>query len=363
MATYGEVSSLQIQQLCQALGLAGAPHYQTVQAFLMASWSERQVPLLAPYPSRIGDDHSPYEYSVQFSRSSVELRLLVEAQAAVPSLSANQLAAEALNSALSARFGLDLTRLSAVKDLFLPTDPQGPFSLWHAACFDSRARPDFKLYLNPQVHSGVSGLALVSEAVDRIGLSGVAKSVMAQVAALGGEPNYFSLDLADRLGSRVKLYFSHSDVTPSELEKILALAPSNHVGDITHFCQSILGHTRRLTKKPVCYCFSFVAGVNTPVAVTFHLPVAHYRDSDAEVMHHVSAFMAQHALPEAQYRSAVAGFSRRPLAAGVGVQSYASYRREPSGLKLTVYLSPELFAAPYSQFPYSFEHEDLGSAE
>ena len=353
VTTYRQLSAPQLFDLCNALGLSNvARQCLAVQSVVMGSWQEREVPSLAPYPSRIGDDHSPYEYSVQFARESAELRLLLEAQATVPSLHANQLAAKALNERVAQQFGVDFSLFDQLQGLFCPTDPHGPFSLWHAVCFDASGRPDFKVYLNPQVVAGVSGQDLITEGVARLGLSNVAKPFIEQLVARGGVPNYFSLDLGARLGSRVKLYFSHQDATIADLESIFALAPSNQAGDVARFCKAILGRAVPFDRKPVCYCFSFVVGASAPVAVTLHLPVAHYSDSDAAILSRVKAFMASEDLPAVQYERAVLALARRELGKSLGLQSYVSFRREPVGLKLTVYLSPELFAAPYSQFPF-----------
>ncbi len=352
MTTYRQASSAQLFALCNALGVGASAARQCLatQSFLLSAWSDREVPLLAPYPSRIGDDHSPYEYSLQFARDSVQLRLLFEAQANVPSLHANQLAARTLNGRIAEQFRADFSVLEQLENFFCPTDPQGPFSLWHAVCFDAAGYPDFKVYLNPQVVVGVSGRDLVTEAVARLGLSEVATPIIEALVARGAVPNYFSLDLTARLGSRVKLYFSHEDATPEQLESVFALAPSNRDGDVTRFCRAMLGISRRLDRKPACYCFSFVAGVPTPTAVTFHLPVAHYSESDAAIMRNVTPFMASEGLPVTDYERAVVAMARRELGRSVGLQSYVSFRRERSGLKFTVYLSPELFAVPFSQF-------------
>ena len=81
---------------------------------------------------------------MQFAKRSIELRLLLEAQAATPGLHANQVAALGLNRKLAERYGVDLSRFQVLQDLFCPDNPQGPFSLWHAACFDRAGRPNFK---------------------------------------------------------------------------------------------------------------------------------------------------------------------------------------------------------------------------
>jgi DMATS type aromatic prenyltransferase len=347
------MSSAQLFDLSNALGLSNAARqYLAVQSALLGSWHEREVPSLAPYPSRIGDDHSPYEYSVQFARDSSELRLLFEAQATVPSLHANQSAAKALNERIADQFGVDFSPFAQLEPLFCPIDPHGPFSLWHAVCFDAGGKPDFKIYLNPQVVAGVSGQDLITEGAARLGYSAAAKPLIEQLVARGGVPNYFSLDLGARLGSRMKLYFSHEDPTLEDLEGIFALAPSHQAGDVTRFCEAVLGRTLPFDRKPLCYCFSFVAGVSTPTAVTFHLPVSHYADNDASILRRVKALMTSEGLPAAKYERAVLAVARRDLDESLGLQSYVSFRRERSGLKLTVYLSPELFAAPVSQFPF-----------
>jgi len=354
VTTYNQISTHQLYDLCHAVGLGEAVHeYLAVQSTLLSPWFDREVPALAAYPSRIGDDHSPYEYSVQFAKDSVELRLLLEAQATAPSLHANQLAAIALNRKLEQRYGVDLRRFNELQDLFCPEDPQGPFSLWHAACFDRVGRPDFKIYLNPRVHCATSGQQLITEAVTRLGMASATLPVIGRVAQLGGVPNYFSLDLTARLGSRVKLYFSHEDATVQQLESIFALAPSNRAGDVSRFCREILPGIARFSRKPVCYCFSFVSGVDAPIAVTLHLPVAHYAESDAATMSRVSAFMHSEHLPVEAYRRSVMAMARRDLDNSIGLQSYCSFRREASGLKVTVYLSPELFAAPEALFPFA----------
>ena len=352
VTTYQHISRRQLQELCHALGLANrVTEYSEVQAFLMENWGDREVPRLAPYPSRIGDDHSPYEYSIQFSRDSVELRLLLEAQAGVPGIYENQQAALTLNAKIAQKYGADVSRFQPLETLFCPEDPHGPFSLWHAVCFDGSVQPNFKIYLNPHVHAGVPAHTLVAEAASRLGIGAQTRPIIDEVLRRGGVPNYFSLDLSPRLGARTKFYFAHQDVSPKELEEIFSLSPGHEAGDVLAFFEAMLGHANPLTRKAVCYCFSFVEGADKPVSATLHIPVAHYLESDALILHHVSSFMAQHGMPVRQYQQAVVGLSRRALGTSVGLQSYASFRREKSGMKLTIYLSPELFSGLSSQFP------------
>jgi hypothetical protein len=74
------------------------------------------------------------------------------------------------------------------------------------------------------------------------------------------------------------------------------------------------------------------------------LPVAHYASDDHLIAKRISHFMRRHELADERYYDLVSRFASRPLAAGIGVQSYASYRRDQTGgMLMTVYLSPELF--------------------
>jgi hypothetical protein len=79
--------------------------------------------------------------------------------------------------------------------------------------------------------------------------------------------------------------------------------------------------------------------------VTLHLPIAHYVEDDEQTFHRVRQFLKREGLDHLAYERAMASVARRPLVQGVGIQSYASFRREAGGLRFTAYLSPELFRA------------------
>ena len=87
--TYGGVCDLALRQLGEALRReADMPKIGEVVACLMEGWADQRVPESPPRPSRIGDDHSPFEYSLAFEPAGVDLRLLLEAQGTPPSAAA-----------------------------------------------------------------------------------------------------------------------------------------------------------------------------------------------------------------------------------------------------------------------------------
>jgi DMATS type aromatic prenyltransferase len=313
----------------------------------MEPWSTREIPARAPYPSLIGDDHSPYEYSVAYGSKGAELRLLFEAQAEQPNLASNHAEALRLNERLRTQLGVSLSRFERVADLF--TVPRSAtshgFSLWHAACLSPTGRPDFKIYLNPQLRGPEAAGELVDEVLCRLGLA-EARAALLQLRFRGpqqDELKYISLDLSDEPRARLKIYTCHHQAKPSELERAFAVAPSHRSGDVHEFCATITPHIASFDGKPVSSCLAFVAGSGIPYTATMHLPIAHYTESDAAARRGIDAFMAANQMDQLVHARVLRAIARRPLHESSGVQSYASYRREKSGRRLTVYLSPELF--------------------
>jgi DMATS type aromatic prenyltransferase len=334
--------------LCELLDEAPAigESMQVLQA-LMEGWGNRSVSL-PPFPSHIGDDHSPFEFSLAFAANSPpEVRMLVEAQAEVENATLAQTrdAALRLNERLAEHYELPLDRLEAVQDLFLPDDPEGAFALWHAVCMWSGRTPAFKLYLNPQCQGPEDARRVVREALGRLGLQDSVEDLF----RLGGwrgedldEVRYFSLDLARSERARVKVYYRHHHATVDDLERSFSYTRQHQKHDVQSFLARVAPGVHIFDQKPVGSCFSFVQGQTEPLAATLHFPIAHYAANDQ-----VAATRVANELPPGPARDGYArmieAFAARPLHEGSGLQSYASFRREPSGLRTTVYISPEVY--------------------
>lgn len=348
MPTYEEVSRAQLLALSTAIGQSHASTgYVNLQTSLLRPWSARKIPSAVPYPSLIGDDHSPYEYSVAYGAKGIELRLLFEAQATDPSLARNHEEALRVNERLRTQWGASLARFEQIADLFtLPKVPDAHgFSLWHAACLSPTKLPDFKIYLNPQLHGREAAEELVAEVIARLDLA-EAKEALARLRFRGralDELKYLSLDLSDDMRARVKLYVCHHQVRPEELERSFAVAPTHRAGDAQRFCTMIAPQVTCFDRKPISSCLAFVGGKTGPHTVTMHLPIAHYTESDAVASQRITSFMTQHGLDQLAHKRVLKTLARQPLQQSSGIQSYASYRRQDGDVRLTVYLSPELF--------------------
>ena len=141
----------------------------------------------APWSSGVSDDHTPVEFSLAFHRGErPTLRILAEALAASPAPRARLAAGHAFIRAQAARHGLSLAAFDRVRDLFLPDDPRDGFGLWQSLVFPPRRRPEFKVYLDPEISGVDRSPELVGAALGRLGL-GASYSGLIDRAARPGE--------------------------------------------------------------------------------------------------------------------------------------------------------------------------------
>jgi DMATS type aromatic prenyltransferase len=306
---------------------------------LLAPWADLPFGSQARYPSDVTDDHSPYEFSLAIDGVNPELRFLVEAQASKPSLSTNWEQAHAVNATLEARYGVSLERLRAIETLYTPLDRSSRFCAWHAVCFRKGKKPEFKIYLNPQAQGTQHALVIVAATLSKLGFHG-ADAVIAERP--GDEIKYLSLDLVERVGARVKVYAAHHDASAQAIDAALRDASDYRPGQVAEFCHAMGGSYGPYDQRPVQTCLAFADGGPMPVAGTVYFPVRAYAESDLEARDRILAYLDDERA--SLYARALAGFAERPLQDGVGMQTYVSLRQYAGPRRVTVYLSPEVYA-------------------
>jgi DMATS type aromatic prenyltransferase len=344
--TYVECGVNKLTALCQSVGL-GNQTAQIIEVFqgITASWGNKKVGDKSGWQSDVSDDCAPFEFSLALDADRVELRILIEAQGQAASLASNWQAGLELNQYLAKNYQVSLDRFNQIADLYTPTNAAAKFSMWHAVCFTADRAPSFKVYLNPQAHSRGRSAATIEESLVRLGFTH-AWPTLAETAAQRGPDQdefvYFSLDLAADDQARVKVYLRHHDATPTELEAALSAARNYVVGDAIEFCQAMAPEQTIFAAKPAISAFSWVTGDQaTPSTGTLHLPISNYAINDQQVGDRLDLYFIQHGLPVAMYQSAIQALATRSLAAGVGMHSYTSLRREQQQRHVTLYLNPE----------------------
>ncbi|HEY2407634.1 MAG TPA: tryptophan dimethylallyltransferase family protein [Polyangiaceae bacterium] len=315
---------------------------------LLSPWG-LQPPSVEPlWSSQVGDDHTPFEFSVAFGKRT-ELRILVEPLGTPPGLLSNRDCAFALLDNLATDHQISLERLRRVEDLFLPKDPQGLFAVWLGVSFFDNAPADVKIYLNPEAQGRASAAALVEEAMARLGFSSAWAVIASSIGRRGRELDelkYFSLDLAPRDESRVKVYVRHMLATVEDVEQAASVAHSHRAGDVTEFVTAMggVGSGTFAGRQPAT-CLSFVESRGSDAAVaTHHFPVnGGYAPNDAEVAKRIVEYMTKKGLPASTYQATLAAVADRLPKDGIGLQSYCSFRRDGDQVRLTVYYPPELY--------------------
>jgi hypothetical protein len=182
--TYEDVCQRGLRLLSNALGWS--TNDDGLVRELMHGWGAQTIPPDAPYVSLIGDDHSPFEYSLAFEGQRVELRLLLEAQGTPPTPTTNQVAALALNQRLVASHGVELGRFDLVKDLFLLDQPAPGFSLWHAVSLSEDGQAAFKMYMNPQARGRAQAFSVIEQTMLRLGFGQGSVAAIRRVMAREG---------------------------------------------------------------------------------------------------------------------------------------------------------------------------------
>ena len=341
-----ELGTAQLAALIAAAGGSPGAAAYAGQIFveLLGSAAQRPVGGAPLYPSDVVDDHTPYELSVTIGGASPEVRLLVETVDGESSLAARWRAGRAAGRRLRDHYGADLRRFEQIVDLFEPRSEHGLLALWHAVSFRAGTAPEFKVYVDLRARGGEQSRAVLEEALARLGLAAAYPRLLRDAGSrdLLDELVYFSLDLAAHDRARVKVYFRHHHATAADVEHVIGGLGGVAPGEVPTFCTALLGHEGPYRARPLVSCWSFSGGAE-PTGATLYAPVAYYALDDDEARSRVRRWLDHLGVSRAPYDRCLDAFARRPLASGVGMQSYVAFKRDRGAPKMTVYLAPEAY--------------------
>lgn len=345
--TYVSVGKEQCRRLCQAARYQGEERVVSFFEQMLSGWGERSIPERVSWPSDIGQDHTPFEFSLALGGKRSELRLLWEAQGQENTVLSQQEAALSLTARLAREYSLELGQFEQIAPLYFPKNPQGNFAMWHAASFYlPKSKPELKCYLNPQAMGKENAAAVVEETLCRLGFE-KAWPALAKVACARGpildEWTYVALDLTPGSQGRFKVYLRYHHATVDTLLAAARLGKNFNEEESREFCRTFLNGNGPYQDKAMALCFSFTPeDLERPTAVTFHCPVSHYIESDQEVKTRLDGYFDQHQIQRDIYDRSLSALFRRPLGEGSGGHSYVSLRSQAEGLRVTVYLAAEL---------------------
>lgn len=356
--TYVDEARRQLSLLSTAVGQDEADKEQLLDAFVLAAgkWGQQSISReldVTEWVSNVSNDHTPFEYSVALEHKTgdAELRFLIEAQPESNDLLGAQESAQRLNDAIAEAYKSTVSfhRWSTLQDLFTSSQPQGMFAAWHS-CAASKAKPEWKIYLNPSV-GGASSSSIVSQAFGRLGMTSSWELLQSTM-----KPNdsvlYFSLDLSsDPKQARVKVYLAHPNAYAYQIaQKHAQICPNADAYEIQQFCSIMAdGSLGPYEAKPLLSCFAFTSAAPHRPVGTVHFPVIAYAENDAvlqERMRRYIDLLSLSPLYQDRYSKIVSAVQRRPLEEGKGIHAWISLKQGAEGRRTnTFYLSPELYGA------------------
>jgi DMATS type aromatic prenyltransferase len=326
---------------------------------MMEPWGDLPVEHGPYWPSDLTDDGSPFEFSLAFRESGVDLRFLMEPQCVPATPESNWHAGLLLNDRLSSRGFADLSQFNRIQDLFAPlASMPARFQLWHSAVFHGDGSPTmFKVYLNPQIVGVDAATGLIERALRALGREHAWRFLLANVDR-SARPVYFSIDLLARQQARIKVYSAHDDVTAAELVHLIPGATRTVFGDTVSLLETLTGTSGPFSARPILSCYSFQPG-RADAQLTIHIPVRCYVTDDGEAVDRVCRILTDR--EGAILRRAATAITDRPIESGRGLVTYVALRPERSGRCVTVYLSPELYAShpTSSVLPPSLEESKI----
>ncbi|MEU0880571.1 tryptophan dimethylallyltransferase family protein [Lentzea sp. NPDC005914] len=309
--------------------------------------SARPLSAVPYWPSFVADDHTPVEFSVALAQHEPPVvRMIVESLAEQPGLRENVTAALGVLDRLAEQHQLDLRQLDAVRDLFLPADPQGAFAFWYSLIVQPDVAPAIKVYLNPEVRGRESATSLVREALGRLGLGAAYETVTAHALRREGRDrfSFFALDLMDEQRARVKTYVAHEAAEIPDVVVAAGATPDADTELLADIVALACGGTGPFARRPLMSSYTFMSGdTDRPSGYSLYIPVRDYVRDDLEACERVLAIMARCRLDTAPFVMALASMVRRPLADGVGLIAHVSLRLGRPRPGVTVYLSSEAY--------------------
>ncbi|MGW0895035.1 tryptophan dimethylallyltransferase family protein [Saccharopolyspora gloriosae] len=347
-ATLGEYTEKQLSNLCDSVGIADSTPLAML-AKLLGKENSRPLSMVPAWPSDVADDHTPAEFSLAVDNSGrCRIRMLGETPPSGGS-SLDPGAAVALLEELAETYGLPLDRFNAVRDLFLPEDPSGQFTLWFSFIFAPDGPPAIKVYLNPLVSGRERSGELVAEGLSRLGLTG-AYDTIRENALLRGELDqftFFAVDISDSPQARVKVYLSHHAATAEAAARAAKAVPGVDPQQVIDFCRHTGGDADYFEGRPLISSYAF-SGDDTaiPSNYSIYVPIRSYVPDDEVARERVWRALRHQGLDTAIFEQALSAVAPRPLGDGAGLLAHTSLRIGGSHSGVTLYLSSEAYQSP-----------------
>jgi hypothetical protein len=353
------ICTAQLRGICVAAGLADQ---QERIAALFNSLCDvaglRRLPV-PPRWSGVTDDCTPIEFSTSFDARGTRVRFLIEAQDDPASPASYWAAGERLDAHLAAMHDVVLEPMSAIKDLFSPTDPNALIAIWHSLEFRKDGLPLCKIYLNPGARGRDSTRSLVVAALDRLGFG---RAIQGLLRLLHDDDmiTHLAIDLVTAEQARVKVYARHFHAVPADFDRRAEQVGADTGLHFTDVCEVICPCADVLSQRPVMTCYHLTAAdPAAPTGMTLYLPLYPYALTDRVASERIAALLSQTGFGSSVYKRIADGLIARRSGSCDGLHTYVAYRRSAGrshGDQVTAYFSPSLFQSQFGRLALDPDH-------
>lgn len=342
------ICAAQLRDICIAAGL---PDQQEGVVGLFKSLCEvagvRRLPA-RPRWSGVTDDCTPIELSVSFDAIGARVRFLIEAQDDPASPASYWASGERLSAYLAQMHDVVLAPMSAIKDLFSPTDPNALVAIWHAMEFRKNGPPLCKVYVNPAARGRDAARTLVAAALDRLGF-GRATDRLLGLLRDSDVITHLAVDLVAAEHARVKVYARHFRAGTADFDRLAEEIGVDTGLDFADVCRVICPGVDILSQRPVMTCYHLTAVDPTaPAGMTLYLPLYPYARTDRVASERIAALLSQAGLGSAAttYRRIADGLIAGRRGICEGLHTYVAHKRSVGSKRreqVTAYFNPSLY--------------------
>lgn len=348
----------QLRDICIAAGFVEQQERIVASFDTLCGVAGLRQPPAPPRWSGVTDDCTPIEFSTSFDAGGTRVRFLIEAQDDPASPASYWAAGERLSTHQATMTDVGLEPMLAISDLFLPTDPNALFAIWHAMEFRKDGPPLCKVYFNPAARGRDAARTLVLAALDRLGF-GHASDELLKLLNGNDVITHLAIDLASTARARVKVYARHFRAAPVDFDRRAEAIGADGGLDFADVCGIICRSADVLWQRPVVTCYHLTAAdLEGPAGMTLYLPLYPYTSSDHVAAERITALLLQAGFDAQIYRS----IADRLIAGRHGpdgLHTYVSYKRSAGGSgegQVTAYFSPSLFQPQYGRLALDPDH-------
>jgi hypothetical protein len=292
---------------------------------------------VAPWPSAVTPEGTPFELGVTFANGEPSLRVLSEARLAPFDLDSNWKTGRALVRALGELSGVSDVRFDRIADDFTPArNSRAPMALWVAGSVEPNGELSFEVILNAASRGATLAPALVRESLARLDIDYAWDELEPKLTATS-ELRYLSLELSSRPDARVTVHVGHPQASAAEVDAVVRDDSGYAPRLAQSWIEELTATSGRLVREPVVTSHTFRSPLDA-AEVSIRIPTRDYVLSDAETLRRAAYVLGSRAT---RLGAGIEAMAEAPLSGAFGIVSALTLGPAAYGTHITAHLAVE----------------------